>query len=510
MNAVKGSPTTYRMTTKKINLPTELLSVAEMSRADTAAIAGGVPGLDLMEAAGGAIARLIQERWEKRPVSVLCGPGNNGGDGFVVARHLGEAGWPVTVALSVSASALKGDAAVNAERWAGRLTGEVQSLAPGVLDGDPLVVDALFGSGLTRPLEGAAAAVVKTINDRGLECVAVDIPSGVHGDSGEILGIAPRCAATVTFFRAKTGHFLLPGMALTGELTVADIGIPDAVLEDILPQTFLNGPALWGARFPWPGAPGNKYSRGHAVVVGGPEMTGAARLAAVTARRVGAGLVTIAAPVEAFAIYAVEEPGNIVKAIQDDAAFEALLADPRRNAILVGPGAGVSEVTRRRTLLALATGRACVFDADALTVFQDAPETLFAGIDGPCVLTPHEGEFSRLFTFAGDKLNRARLAAAACGAVVLLKGADTVIAAPDGRAAINANAPPDLASAGTGDVLAGLVTGLLAQGMDPFDAAAAAVWLHGRAGSAVGPGLIAEDLPGEIPGLLRALKSGNG
>ncbi len=485
-----------------------LLTVGEMGRADAAAIAGGVPGLDLMEAAGVAVAEAIRRRFAPRPVTVLCGPGNNGGDGFVVARRLAADGWPVTVALLGAPEKLKGDAAANAERWAGA----VAPLGETALEGCELVVDALFGAGLTRPLDGAAHAAIDEINKRKLDCIAIDVPSGVDGNTGAVLGAAPRCVATVTFFRAKPGHYLLPGRDLAGDLTVADIGIPESVLEAIGPQTFHNGPGLWGDRFPWPEAAGNKYSRGHAVVVGGAEMTGAARLAAVAARRIGAGLVTIATPSEAAAVYRVEEPGNIVTAIDDDPAFDALLADGRRNAVLVGPGAGVTDLTRRRVLSALAAGKACVLDADALSVFRDDPEALFAAINGPCLLTPHEGEFHRLFggLFGDgegtDKLSRARAAAKQSGAVVLLKGADTVIAAPDGVAVINANAPADLASAGTGDVLAGLAVGLLAQGMAPLDAASAAAWLHGAAARAVGPGLIAEDLAAALGGVLAALK----
>ncbi len=486
---------------------TALLTVAEMGRADAAAIAGGVPGLDLMEAAGGAVADEIRRRFAPRPVAVLCGPGNNGGDGFVAARLLAADGWPVTVALLGARDKLKGDAATNADRW----TGPIAPLGDASLDGCELAIDALFGAGLSRPLEGAARVAVEEIGRRGLDCLAVDVPSGVDGNTGAVLGAAPRCVATITFFRAKPGHYLLPGRDLAGDLTVADIGIPESVLDAIAPRTLLNGPGLWGGRFPWPEAPGHKYGRGHAVVVGGPEMTGAARLAAVAARRVGAGLVTIATPPSAAAVYRVEEPGNIVAAIDGDQAFDDLLADGRRNAVLAGPGAGVTDLTRRRVLAALGAGKACVLDADALTVFGDDPEALFAAIDGPCVLTPHEGEFNRLFEgLSGDggtdKLWRARAAARQSGAVVLLKGADTVIAAPDGGAVINANAPADLASAGTGDVLAGLVVGLLAQGMTPLDAASAAAWLHGAAARAVGPGLIAEDLAAALGGVLAGLK----
>jgi NAD(P)H-hydrate epimerase len=398
---------------------------------------------------------------------------------------------------------LKGDAAVNAARW----NGGVRPLEMSLLDGDPLVVDALFGAGLVRPLEGMAATMIETIDSRRLDCVAVDVPSGVHGDTGEILGVAaPTCVLTVTFFRPKPGHLLLPGRTLCGDLVVADIGIPQTVLADIAPKTFVNGSGLWQQRFQWPMSGGNKYSRGHALILGGGQMTGAARLAAESARRIGAGLVTVAAPAEAVGIYSAGRPGTIVASVADDAGFEALIADERKNALLLGPGAGVSTETRQRVLAALATGRPCVLDADALTVFRDDPDALFDAISGPCLLTPHEGEFARLFRCAGDKPTRAREAARSSGATLLLKGADTVIASVDGRAVINANAPPNLATAGSGDVLAGMVVGLLAQNMETFEAGCAAVWLHGQVATAFGPGLIAEDLIDGLPTALRRLK----
>ena len=482
-----------------------LLTVAEMARADAAAIAAGVPGEALMESAGGAVANEILARWSRRETVVLCGPGNNGGDGFVVARRLREAGWPVRVALYGDKATLPGDAAGAASRWGG----PVEPLGEGLPDGDPLVVDALFGAGLARPVEGAARRTIEAANARGLVCVGVDVPSGVHGDSGLVLGAAVRCALTVTFFRRKPGHLLLPGRVLAGRVVVADIGIRENVLDDIRPRTHENGPALWLDRFPWPRAEDHKYSRGHAVVVGGAVMTGAGRLAARAARRVGAGLVTVAAPPTAVALYAGDAPGVLISVLGDAADFAALLADARRNAVLIGPGNGASAATRERALAALAAGKACVLDADALTVFAADPQALFAAVRSPCLLTPHEGEFRRLFPAvgaAGGKVERARQAARESRATMLLKGADSVIADPGGGARINANAPPDLATAGSGDVLAGLATGLLAQGMGAFDAASAAAWLQGATATEIGPGLIAEDLPAALPAVLRRLR----
>ena len=484
-----------------------LLTVEEMYRADAAAIDAGTAGETLMEAAGAAITARIRARWASRPVAILCGPGNNGGDGFVVARLLSEAGWPVTVALQGERERLRGDAALNAGRW----TGAVEPLSPSILDGHDLVVDAIFGAGLQRPVEGVVGDVIAAINESEIPCVAVDVPSGVDGNTGEVLGIAPRATLTVTFFRKKPGHLLLPGRERAGEIHVADIGIPAATLDEINPRQFENGPNLWRARFPWPRATDHKYSRGHALIVGGTGMTGAARLAARAARRVGAGMVTIASGPEALPIYAADSAGLLTTAVSTAEEFAALLEDPRKNAVLIGPGAGVNRTTRDMTLAALGRRRATVLDADALTVFADDPETLHAATSGArCLLTPHEGEFGRVFSAEGDKLARAREAAARCGAAVLLKGADTVIAAPDGRAVINANGPPELATAGSGDVLAGLALGLMAQGADPFDAGCAASWLHGAAATEFGPGLIAEDLSEMLPRVLRRLRATGG
>ena len=481
--------------------PDVLLTTAEMARADQAAIESGVSGETLMENAGAAVAREIALRWRAQPTVVLCGPGNNGGDGYVAARHLARMGWPVTLAAAVPPDRMKGDAARHAAMW----DGKVAPIALDVLDGTALVVDALFGAGLARPLEGALAATLEAAQARAAVIVGVDVPSGVDGNSGATLGFAPQCHLTVTFFRKKPGHLLLPGRILAGEAVVADIGIPASVLDGIAPRLWRNGPALW--TIPPPALTDHKYARGHAVILGGARMTGAARLAARAALRGGAGLVTIAAPEEAFAIYATGEPGVLVERRDGVEQFEAAIADPRRNAVLVGPGAGVGMETRRAAIAALRAKKNVVLDADAITSFADDPEALFARIASPCLLTPHEGEFSRLFDLSGDKVARARAAAARSGATVLLKGADTVIAAPDGRAAINANAPADLATAGSGDVLAGFALALMARGMDAFDAAAAAAWLHGEAGTVAGPGLIAEDLPEALPEVYRRLFS---
>src|SRR5947209_8610144 len=478
-----------------------LLTPAQMGEADRLAIAAGVPGIELMENAGRKVADAVSRRWPPQPVAVLCGPGSNGGDGFVAARVLAERGWPVGLALLGSVAALRGDAALAAARW----PGAVEPLAPAALDGAELVLDGIFGAGLARPVDGTARAVLEAIGDRRLPVVAIDVPSGIDGASGEVRGIAPRAAVTVTFFRKKPGHLLLPGRSYCGETVLEQIGIPGSVLDRIAPHTVENAPDWWRDAFPRPSLETHKYVRGHALVAGGVVMTGAARLAARAAARLGAGLVTVAAPEAAFPIYAAALTGVIVHPVADIAAFQGFLADKRRNAALIGPGAGVGGETRARTLGILGAGKRAVLDADALTSFAEDPDTLFSAIRSPCVMTPHAGEFSRLFDIAGDKPERARRAARQSGAVVLLKGADTVIAAPDGRAAVNANAPPQLATAGSGDVLAGIVLGLLAQGFEPFAAAAAAAWIHGAAARRFGLGLVAEDLIDAIGPVLQDL-----
>jgi NAD(P)H-hydrate epimerase len=487
-----------------------LLRVAQMEEADRLTVQAGTPGIELMQNAGSAVAREIVRRWSPRPTAVLCGPGNNGGDGFVVARLLAARGWPVRLALAGSLQALNGDARHHAMLWqhpVEALDDAVRDdtvLEGGVLEGAALVVDALFGSGLQRPLSGAPARSLAAAARRGVPIVAIDVPSGLLGDTGESLGAVP-AALTVTFTRKKPGHVLLPGRELCGATVVADIGTSATLLERIAVETWENDPSLWRADLPQLRASGNKYSRGHALLWGGYPTTGAARMAARGAARAGAGLTTIAVPREALPVYAAALTSIMVRAAPTPADLGPLLADERFNALLIGPGAGVDAATRARALAMLGTRRAVLLDADAISAFAEEPAALFAAVAGPCVLTPHDGEFARLFDASGDKLARARGAARTSGAVIVLKGADTVVAAPDGRAVINSNAPATLATAGSGDVLGGMILGLLAQGMEAFAAAAAGVWLHGAAASDFGPGLLAEDLPDLLPGVLRRL-----
>ncbi len=483
-----------------------LLTGQEMSRADALTIESGVSSAALMECAGAAVANTVMQGREKLPVAVLCGPGNNGGDGFVAARRLLEAGWEVRLGLLGAKSALKGDAAL----MAGLYEGKIEQLDPALLDGAGLIIDALFGTGLTRPLEGVPQALVEAANAHPSPVLSVDLPSGVNADTGAPMGSAMKADQTVTFFLKKPGHVLFPGRAYCGEVAVVDIGIEASVLSAIEPRIYENSLELWAPSFRRPGYQSHKYDRGHAIVVsGGALATGAARLAAYSALRAGAGLVTILSPLEAAAINAAQLTAVMVRKAETANEISAILEDRRFRAAAIGPGAGVGKDTREKVLAILKSNAVAVLDADALTSFGDDPETLFKALRREDVITPHEGEFIRLFKDIDIKLigrlEAARQAAKQARAVVVLKGADTVIAAPDNRTAINTNAPPDLATAGSGDVLAGLITGLLAQGMSGFDAACAGVWFHGACGQAAGPGLIAEDLPDSMPSVLRAL-----
>lgn len=488
----------------------EVLTTAEMERADRLTIAAGTPGFALMLSAGQAVAEAAADFVEEGPILVLAGPGNNGGDGFVAAAELAAQGREVSVVLMCERDALQGDAASAAKGW----KHPVLPFTPQAIGRPALIIDALFGAGLSRQVTGEAHDMIAAINANGAPVIAVDLPSGVNGTSGAIMGIAVRATETVTFFRKKPAHLLLPGRLYCGKIRLADIGIDAAVLDEIRPQTFENTPHFWRKSFPVPRADGHKYARGHGLVVSGDiAATGAARMAARGALRAGAGLVTLASPRDALAVNATALTAVMVRPVDTVIEFAEQLSDKRFNAVVIGPGAGLGERTCDLVHTALSERRALVLDADALTSFADNPDRLFESIknsqDPQVVLTPHEGEFPRIFSDISNKhpgrskLERVRAAAERSGAVVLLKGPDTAVAAPDGRATIAANGPPWLATAGAGDVLSGVIAGLLAQGVPAFEAACIGVWMHGEAGREAGPGLIAEDLPEVLPAVHR-------
>jgi len=528
--------------------PLEILTNEQMAEADRLAVQMGVPSLTLMENAGRAVAdeaekmvdalpTVASRTAENRPapdargeaeawasegvpkIVVLCGPGNNGGDGFVAARYLKERGYGVSVYLYGEVENLKGDAAKMAKRWAELGTVEPLDMASSAVEQADLIIDALFGAGLVRPLEGAVSSTVAAANQAPAAKLAVDVPTGLSGTTGQPLGEVVLCAdRTVTFFRLKPAHVLYPGRNTCGTVVLADIGIPDAVLVACASQhqrpieIKRNAPEAWLSALRLPDSQSHKYTRGHAIAVSGPaQSTGAIRLAARAALRVGAGLVTVASPKAAFPVNASHLTAVMVLPFQIPGGLAEILADRRRDTVLLGPGCGVGPETRDMVKIALQSGASCVLDADALTTFSDELSELAAMIASSSgravVLTPHEGEFRRLFPdLSGSKLDRARTAGERMGAVVVLKGPDTVVADPSGKAvSLNTNAPPWLATAGSGDVLAGLITGLLAQGMPAFEASCAGVWIHGECANRFGPGLIAEDLPEIVPQVLRDL-----
>ena len=490
----------------------EVLTTTEMERADRLTIAAGTPGFALMMSAGQAVAEAAMNLVEEGPIVVVAGRGNNGGDGFVAAAELAARGRDVSVILLCERDSLQGDAALAARGW----KYPVLPFNPQAIGKPALIIDALFGAGLNRPVKGDPLEVIEAVNANGAPVLAVDLPSGINGTTGAVMGAAINAAETVTFFRRKPGHLLMPGRKHCGRVRVADIGIDARVLDEISPLTFENVPQSWQKSFPVPDIGGHKYARGHAVVVSGElASTGAARLAARGALRAGAGLVTVASPRDELAVNAAALTAVMVRPIDNAIQFAELLDDRRLGTVVIGPGAGVSARTRDFVHTALSAGRSLVLDADALTSFADAPERLFESIkaseDVKVVLTPHEGEFPRLFSDISNKhpgrskLERVRAAAERSGAVVLLKGPDTVVASPDGRASIASNAPPWLATAGAGDVLAGMIAAFLAQGAPAYEAACIGVWMHGEAASEAGPGLIAEDLPEVLPAVFRRL-----
>jgi hydroxyethylthiazole kinase-like uncharacterized protein yjeF len=497
----------------------ELLSPSEMAEADRLAIASGpFDGIGLMRNAGALVAAIVLERYpDAGKVHVLAGPGNNGGDGYIVARLLAESG--VAVSLWTSGKPRENsDAAIAATEC----PVVAAPLADFVLEPGSVVVDALYGAGLSKPLESDAVRAIENAASLKIPVISIDLPSGVSGESGQVLGNAFHAEVTVTFARRKPGHLLLPGRQFCGEVIVADIGIGDAVIDRVGAHTFENTPDLWQNALPSPAVDAHKYKRGHVgIFSGGPTSTGAARLSALAAARSGAGAVTVLSPANALMVNAVHLTSIMLRKLDDVGELHSFIADRRPSAFVLGPGFGVGDKARELALAVLGDGKgraegveALVLDADGITAFRDAPASLFitagARDAAALVLTPHEGEFARLFSgLAKDeslpKLDKARKAAARSHGVIVYKGPDTVIAAPDGRAAINANGASWLATAGSGDVLAGLIAGLIAQGMPAFEAACAAVWIHAEAGARFGSGLIAEDLPQALVPVLRAL-----
>jgi len=487
-----------------------LLTPAESRSADAWAIKHGAASISLMESAGRATAEIIVD-YVGTPLEaggeilVLCGPGNNGGDGLVAARHLDEWGYPVRVMLSVTPGELRGDVKKVAAKW----PGPIEPMNSGHVNGATVIVDSLFGTGLNKAIEGDIAQVIDKANEAEAFRFAVDMPSGLDARTGNALGTCFQADATITFFHKKAGQIVAPGRFYCGgteHLHVADIGIPEAAMEDIEPTLFSNEPGLWSQAYPFQGPASHKYDRGHMLVLGGKEPTlGASRLASMAALRTGAGLVTLAASSETYAIQASALDDIMVRRFESAFGFVGIMSDPKIGTVLMGPGAGVGEKTAELVLQAVQKGRDMVLDADALTSMVGRVDQIGGMKHGEIVLTPHEGEFKRLFPnmdFHQDRIGAVRSAAALTGCTVVLKGVSTVVASADGRVSIASNAPSWLSVAGTGDVLSGMIGGLLAQGMPAFEAASAAVWMHGEAGMRAGRGLIASDLLAQISSVL--------
>lgn len=464
--------------------PLDLILPAAMAEVDRQTIAKGTPGFTLMRRAGRALAAAARDRWRGETIRVLVGPGNNGGDGLVAARFLKDWGFEVDVALIKDAAALKGDAAAALAFW----NGPTSPLdLPPDLPASSLTIDSLFGAGLDRALSGAAVAWAE--RSPALEVIAADLPSGVHGASGALTGPAFKAAVTVTFGRAKPGHFLLPGGERAGDVRIVPIGLDAQALDAAASGVRLNDPSLWRNALPARTPAANKYSFGHAAIVAGPASgRGAASLAARAAAGAGAGLVSLLCAADAMHAYTANPNAILLHPLPTGPSLKAALADERLNAWLIGPAHGVGDETRTRVLEILRAPRSAVLDADALTSFEARPADLFDAIAGPCVLTPHGGEVRRLFPdlahHPGGKIEAARSMAERSGAVVIFKGYDSVIAAPTGAVRVQPWNDPRLATAGSGDVLAGIVTGLMAQGLSAFDAAACGVWLHASAARA--------------------------
>jgi hydroxyethylthiazole kinase-like uncharacterized protein yjeF len=492
---------------KAAMLQPEILSTGDCGCCDIYAQNHGVTGFELMLAAGAAVAERVQSIWSMRPVVVLCGPGNNGGDGYVCATVLLEAGWPVRVISVEDPSALSGDAKIAAQQWSGRS----DRVGQASVSGAEIIIDALFGAGLTRAVTGPIASLISQVNGSSAAVVAIDLPSGVGGDAGLMGEQAVDADVTVTFHRPKTAHYLEPEASLCGDVYLADIGIPTGWNKEIEPAALHNNPGLWLSRLPRRLASTHKHRRGRLIVFSGPmSTTGAARLAAQAGLGIGAGLVTLASPPAALAVNAAASTTVMVARLEDQSAACDFLSEKRASASILGPAAGVGTTTRDLVTSATAFDAPIVIDADGLTSFAGQTADLQTLLRSQDVITPHAGEFERLFpglmAARANKLEAVKEAAIRTGCVVVLKGADTVIASDGETPVINRHASASLATAGSGDVLAGCIGGLIAQGMNSFAACCAAVWIHGDISLSYGPGLMADNLINGIPESLGRLE----
>ena len=485
-----------------------ILTNEEMMMADKLTIEDGISSKKLMMNAGSKVFENLPKITNGK-ILIICGPGNNGGDGYVVAKHLFDLGNEVNIYCPVTDKAETDDNKFYKEKIDKNcFVKRVEDISS-----YDFIVDALFGTGLSRKLSYEIIKFIERVNNSSVDIYAIDIPSGINGNTSEILGNSFICKKTITFFNKKKCHYLYPGKLNCGEIIVEDIGIDQKVFKQIMPKIKKNDPSLWINSFPFPVSSDHKYSRGMLLINVGPKFqTGAARLAGRSAMRVGAGAVTLVCDKETAEILEPQISIELISVIKEKNDFQKILKDKRISSVLVGPGNGINDETKARTLMALAFVDNCVIDADAITCFEDNPEELFIDTYPHTILTPHEGEFRRLFgeqiASMKDKVLKCIEAAKIAGSIILLKGADTIIASPDGEIVINSSEAPYLATAGSGDVLAGIISSLVGKNkMRAFDAACAGAYIHSKLGELIGPGLIAEDIIDNIPLMIKKLNS---
>ena len=488
-----------------------LFTSKEVKNLDELSVKHGVSLSKLMENAGNASFQVIVDRiipdlsnFNNR-ITVLCGPGNNGGDGFVIAKKLIEKNFDVKVCSPFNKNSFNSTALEKLEIS----NFDLLEVSQDLFKNSDLIIDALFGIGLNRDIDKKLIDLIDLINKEKNYVVSIDIPSGLVTDTGEKKPTSINADHTITFQSPKPCHFLLPGKINTGELSVVDIGVPEQIFEGVKKSSniFLNTSDLWKNYFPWPKEYDHKYSRGHLLVQSGDQFsTGASRLASLSALRIGAGVVTLASSDEAALINASHLTSVMVKNISNISNFINFAKNRKVTSLLIGPGCGVTDYTKKLSLNVIELGLPVVLDADALSVFKNDPDELFSSIkkyNDRVILTPHEGEFNRIFKDRkGSKLSAASDAAKLSGATIIYKGNDTVISNPDGLLAISDKSSPFLATAGSGDILAGICAGLLSQGMNSFFAACAGQWFHKKIGEIPRPGMIADDMPAIIENFL--------
>jgi len=483
-----------------------ILTNEEMAEADQMTIASGVPSIELMENAGKAVFNNIPIKNIDR-VLLLIGPGNNGGDGFVVARLLIEIGISVDI-FFYNNGKISNDCKINKDKIDSQsFISEIRNYSS-----YSYVIDALFGTGFTRKIPSQLEKIFSIVKKNKIPVYAIDIPSGINGNSSIVNGDCLECVKTITFFNKKKCHYLYPGKNFCGEVIVEDIGIKTDVFKEMMPKIRNNNPELWIKEFPFPSSFDHKYSRGLLIINCGPiYKTGAARLAGRSAMRVGAGAVKLICDDEAAKVLEPQISVELISVVKEKNEIQQIFKDRKVSSILVGPGNGVNDETKSRTLLALAFVKHVVIDADAITCFEKNPKELFVDTYPHTILTPHEGEFRRLFgdeiASIEDKVVKTVEASKLAGSIVVLKGADTIIANPEGQAVINSSEAPYLATAGSGDVLAGIIASLVGDNkMSAFNAACAGTWIHSKLGELIGAGLIAEDLIDNIPLIIKKLQ----